>query len=303
MATIYNQIDANRRKTWLIMFLFTAFIAVVAYVFTFALGYEGPSALGFVGIFLIIAGFLNFFSYFWSDKVVIALSGAKLIEKNDNPELYRTVENLCIGFGLPPPKVYIIDDPAPNAFATGRDPNHAVVAVTTGLLAGLEKIELEGVLAHELSHIKNYDTRVMTIVVILVGLVALLTDVFMRSFFWGGGRRSRDRDRGAAIFMVVALVLAILAPIVAQLIKFAISRKREFLADASGALLTRYPEGLAKALEKIASYPDSTSHATAATAHLYIVNPFRGQEAKSWFTHLFSTHPPVEERIKILRSM
>lgn len=303
MATIYNQIDANRRKTWLIMFLFTAFILAVAYIFTLTLGYEGPSALGFVGIFLIIAGFVNFFSYYFSDAVVIAISGAKPIEKKDNPELYRIVENLCIGSGLPAPKIYIINDPAPNAFATGRDPKHAVLAVTTGLLERMEKIELEGIVAHELSHIKNYDTRVMTIVVILVGLVALLADVFMRSFFWGGGGRSRDRDRGAAILMIVALILAISAPIIAQLIKLAISRKREYLADASGALLTRYPEGLAQALGKIAAYPESLRQANTATAHLYIVNPFRGREAKSWFTHLFSTHPPIEERIKILRAM
>lgn len=302
MAAIYDQIEANRRKTWLIMFLFTAFILVIAYVFSSVLGYEGPSALGFVGMLLIITGFINFFSYYWSDKVVMAISGAHPIEKKDNPELYRSVENLCIGSGLPLPKIYVMDDPSPNAFATGRDPQHAALAVTTGLLGRLEKIELEGVVAHELSHIKNYDTRVMTVVVILVGLVALMADMFLRSTFWGGGR-GRGRDRGAAVFMIFAMVLAILAPITAQLIKFAISRRREFLADASGVLLTRYPDGLARALEKIAAYPEGVQRASAATAHLYIASPFRGVGKGSWFTNLFSTHPPVGERIKILRSM
>lgn len=303
MTTIYSQIEANSRKTWLIMFVFTAFIAAVAYVFTLALGYQGPSALGFIGIFLIIAGFLNFFSYYWSDKVVMALSGAKPVEKKDNPELYRLVENLCIGSGLPQPKIYLVDDPSPNAFATGRNPKHAALAVTTGLLERMEKVELEGVLAHELSHVKNYDTRVMTIVVILVGLVALLADIFLRSTFWGWGNRDREREKGGSILMVLAIVLAIFAPITAQLIKLAISRKREFLADASGALLTRYPEGLARALEKIAAYPKGVEKATTATAHLYIANPFKGEQAKNWLANLFSTHPPIEERIKILRSM
>lgn len=300
--TIYNQIDANRRKTWLIMFLFSLFIVGVAYVFTIALGYRGLGGLGFLGIFFIISGLMNLASYYWSDKIVMAISGAKQISQKDNPTLFHTVENLCIGDGLPRPKIYIMNEEAPNAFATGRDPQHAAIAVTTGLLEKLEKIELEGVIAHELSHVKNYDTRLMTIVVILVGLVALLADFFLRAQFLGRGD-NEDRGRGAAIFMILALVAAILAPIVAQLIQLAISRKREFLADASGALLTRYPDGLASALEKIAADRVPLRMANTATAHLYIANPFKGKQATSWLTKLFMTHPPVEERVKALRAM
>jgi heat shock protein HtpX len=299
--TIYNQIDANRRKTWLIMFFFSFFIVGVAYLFTLALGYEGPSALGFTGMFLIVSGLINLGSYYWSDKIVMVISGAKQIQKKDNPTLFRTVENLCIGAGIPMPKIYIMSEAAPNAFATGRDPKHAAIAVTTGLLEKLEKLELEGVIAHELSHIKNYDTRLMTIVVILVGLVALMADFFIRSLYWGRG--SDENRRGAAIFVILALVAAIIAPIAAQLIRLAISRRREFLADASGALLTRYPDGLASALEKIVALKIPLKTASYATAHLYIANPFKGKQAISWLTRLFMTHPPVEERIKALREM
>lgn len=300
--TIYNQIDANRRKTWLIMFLFSLFIVAVAYIFTIALGYRGPGALGFLGMFFIISGLMNLASYYWSDKVVMAISGAKQISQKDNPTLFRTVENLCIGAGQPMPKIYIMNEDAPNAFATGRDPKHAAIAVTTGLLAKLEKLELEGVIAHELSHVKNYDTRLMTVVVILVGLVVLLADFFLRAQFWGRGD-NEDRGRGAAVFMILALIAAILAPIAAQLIQLAISRRREFLADASGALLTRYPDGLADALEKIAADRVPLRMANTATAHLYIANPFKGKQATSWLTKLFMTHPSVEERIKVLRQM
>lgn len=276
---------------------------VVVYVFTLALGYRGPGALGFVGIFLIITGLMNLGSYYWSDRLVMAISGAKQMKEKDNPVLFHTVENLCIGDGLPMPKIYIMDEAAPNAFATGRDPKHAAFAVTTGLLQKLDKLELEGVIAHELSHIKNYDSRLMTIIVILVGLVALLADFFMRSLFFGGGGGDNEDRKGAAIFMVLAIVAAILAPIAAQLIQLAVSRKREFLADASGALLTRYPDGLASALEKIASDKTPLKAASTATAHLYISNPFKGKQATNWLTKLFMTHPPVEERIKALRSM
>lgn len=300
--TIHQQIDSNRRKTWFIMFLFTFFVVGVTYLFTFALGYEGIGALGFVGIFLIITGLINFGSYYWSDKMVMALTKAKEIKKADNPTLFRTVENLCIGSGLPKPKVYIINEMAPNAFATGRDPKHAAVAVTTGLLQKLDKLELEGVIAHELSHVRNYDTRVMTIVVILVGLVALMSDIFIRSLIFGGGS-DRGKGKGGGILIVVAVVAAILAPISAKLIQLAISRRREFLADASGALLTRYPEGLAKALEKIALDQTPLKAASNATAHLYIENPFKGKAATNWLTKLFMTHPAVEERIRVLRTM
>lgn len=300
--TIYNQIDSNRRRTWLIMFFFSLFIVAVAYIFTLALGYRGPGALGFLGMFFIISGLINLGSYYWSDQLVMALSGAKQIQEKDNPELFHTVENLCIGAGTPMPKIYVMSEEAPNAFATGRSPAHAALAVTTGLLQKLNKLELEGVIAHELSHIKNYDTRLMTIVVILVGLVALLADFFLRARFLGGGD-DEDRGRGNAIFMILALVAAIMAPLAAQLIQLAISRRREFLADASGALLTRYPDGLASALEKISSDRTSIRQASTATAHLYIENPFKGKKATSWLTKLFLTHPPVEERIKALRSM
>jgi len=285
------------------MLLFAIFLTFVVYVFTNALGFKGPSALGFSGIALIIAGIMNFFSYYYSDRMVMAISGAKQIQKKDNPTVFRTVENLCIASGLPMPKIYIIDDSAPNAFATGRDPKHASIAFTTGILDKLSKLELEGVAAHELSHVGNYDTRLMTIVSILVGSVALLADWFIRITWWGGGRDD-DRDSSNAIFMVIALVLAILAPVIATLIQLAISRKREFLADASGALLTRNPEELATALVKISKDPEPLEAANKATAHLYIVNPFKeGHKLVGTFANLFNTHPPIEERVRALRNM
>src|SRR3990167_1812897 len=249
--TAYSQVSANRFKTWLIMFLFAAFITFVVFIFTQALGYHGPSALGFTGIALIIAGIMNFFAYYSSDKLVMTISGAKQIQKKDNPTLFRVVENLCIASGLPMPKIYLINDTAPNAFATGRNPKHASICFTTGILQKLDKLELEGVAAHELSHVGNYDTRLMSIVSVLVGLIALLADWFIRILWWGGGGSRDDDNRGAggAIIMVAALVLAILSPIIAMLIQLAISRKREFMADASGALITRNPDSLASALK------------------------------------------------------
>jgi len=255
----------------------------------------------------VIAIFLSLGSYYYSDKMVLAVSGAKEIKFEDNKELYRTVENLCMGCGLPKPKIYIIDDDAPNAFATGRDPKHAVVAVTRGLLDKLEKAELEGVIAHELSHIQNYDIRLMTVVSVLVGTVLILSDLFLRWSFWGGGR-SRSSGKGGQLQMVMfvlAIVLAILAPIFAQIIKMSISRKRELLADASAALITRYPEGLAKALEKISADPLPMEKASRATAHLYISSPKKVDKKKkrSSLAGLFDTHPPIEERVKALRAM
>jgi len=297
---IYSAISANIWKSYLIMVLFVVFVGTVAYVLGKATGY-GPNVGIGVFIFSVIYSFI---SYFYSDKIVLATSGAKQIKKSDNPELFRIVENLAIGDGMPMPKVYIIHDASPNAFATGRDPKHAAVAATTGILERLNKAELEGVLAHELSHVKNYDTRLLAITSVLVGFISLLTDMFMRQLFWGGFRNDDERDsRSQMIFLVVGIVLAILAPIVASLIQLAVSRKRELLADASGALLTRYPEGLASALEKISSDPRPLQSATNATAHLYIVNPFKGKGFSGWVTGMFSTHPPIEERIKILRSM
>ncbi|MEK9147072.1 MAG: M48 family metallopeptidase [Patescibacteria group bacterium] len=311
--TAYTQVSANRFKTWLIMFGFAAFITALAYLFTQTLGFEGPSALGFSGVALIIAGLLNFFSYYTSDKLVMVISGAKQIQKKDNPTLFRTVENLCIASGLPMPKIYIINDTAPNAFATGRDPQHAAIALTSGILQKLNKLELEGVTAHELSHVGNYDTRLMTIVSILVGTVALLADFFLR-ISWHTDRDSNNR--GNQIFMLIGIVMAILAPFIAILIQLAISRKREFLADASGTLLTRHPDGLADALLKISADREPLEVANKATAHLYIVNPFkqdaaghkaegpeRSRRAIGWFAGLFNTHPPIAERVKRLRAM
>lgn len=302
--TAYTQISANRTKTWLIMFLFALFITFIAFIFTNALGLRGPSALSFSGFALIIAGIMNFFSYYYSDKIVMAISSAKQIQKKDNPTLFRTVENLCIASGLPMPKIYVIGDSAPNAFATGRDPKHAAIAFTTGILEKLNKLELEGVTAHELSHVGNFDTRLMGIVAILVGSVALFSDFFLRMMWFGGDRSDDDRDSSNGIFMIVALILAILSPIIATLIQLAISRKRELLADASGALLTRNPEELASALIKISKDPEPLEVANKATAHLYIVNPFKeNHKVVSMFANLFNTHPPIEERIKALRAM
>lgn len=283
------------------MLSFAFFITFLAYVFTQALGFEGPSALSFSGVALIIAGIMNFVAYYTSDKMVMVISGAKQIQQKDNPILFRTVENLCIASGQPMPKIYIINDSAPNAFATGRDPQHASIAFTTGILQKLSKLELEGVAAHELSHVGNYDTRLMTIVSILVGTVALLADFFLRISFYS----NRDREnRGNALFMAIGLLMAILAPIVATLIQLAISRKREFLADASGALLTRNPDSLAEALLKIAADREPLEVANKATAHLYIINPLKGhKDAIGWFANLFNTHPPIAERVKVLRAM
>lgn len=304
MATVntaWDHVGQNVFKTWLIMFLFSLFFVGVVYVIAQGFGYGEVGGLGIVGFALILAGIMNFASYFWSDKIVLSISGAKPLEKKDNPQVYRMVENLCIAAGLPTPKIYIIDDTATNAFATGRDPKHAAIAFTSGILQKLKKEELEGVTAHELSHVGNRDTLVMTMVSVLVGTIALLSDFFLRSM-WYGGRGDRDNKSGA-IFMVIAIVAAILAPIVATLIQLAVSRRRELLADASGVLLTRYPQGLASALQKISGDREALEVANRGTAHLYIVNPLKGQQAIGWFAGLFNTHPPVEVRVKALREM
>jgi heat shock protein HtpX len=244
---------------------------------------------------------MNFFSYWYSDKIVLKLAGAKEAKREENFALYTAVENLSITAGLPMPKVYIVNDPAPNAFATGRDKDHAVVCATTGLLAILDKTELEGVIAHELSHVGNRDMLLSTVVVVLVGFISILADVFRRSLFFGGFGRSRDNEgEGGAIVMIIGIILSILAPLIAVLIQLAISRKREFLADASGALLTRYPEGLASALRKISEYSKPMIRQSSAIAHLYIADPTGGSKFGKKITNLFSTHPPIEERIKAL---
>jgi len=296
---LYTQAESNIRKTWFYLFFFLIFIIVVGWIISYFL--ESPVILYFA---VILSVLLNFFAYWYSDKIVLKLNRARPIKKQDNPGLYRLVENLCITAGLPLPKIYIIDSAQPNAFATGRDAKHAVIAVTGGLLEKLERVELEGVIAHELSHIGNKDILLQTIIVVLVGLVVIMTDFFFRIAFWGGaGRRSREGEQLRWIMILVALALAILAPIFAQIIKLAIARKREYLADSSGALLTRYPEGLARALERISVDPNPLEMANDATSHLYIASPFRGKEKTSWLHLLFMTHPPIEERVKALRGM
>lgn len=292
--TLYTQQDSNIRKTWLLFIVFFIFIIGLGWVFSYQ--FNSPIILIFAVIFSIL---MSFFSYWYSDKIVLAMSRAKEIKKSDNPELYRIVENLCITAGLPLPKIFIINEMAPNAFATGRNAEHAVIAVTAGLLQILERSELEGVIAHELSHIGNKDMLLQTVVVVLVGVVVLLSDWFLRWSFWGRRRSDSDSGNLGIIMLVIGLILAILSPIFATMIQLAISRKREFLADASGALLTRYPEGLAKALEKISRDDTPLRVANKATSHLYIANPFKGRKVSK----LFMTHPPIEERIRALRGM
>ncbi|MFA6393475.1 MAG: M48 family metallopeptidase [Patescibacteria group bacterium] len=304
MPTLYTHSDSNKRKTWLLMTGFFVFIMIVGYVFSQAMN---DSAILYIAVgFSMISSFA---SYWFSDKIVLAMSSARPIDHDSNRELYHIVENLCITAGLPMPKIYIINDTAPNAFATGRDPKHAVIAVTTGILQKLEKAELEGVIAHELSHVGNRDILISTIVTVMVGLIVLLADWFRHWSFFGGRRRDSERGGGQLqlIIMIVAIALSILAPIFAMLMQMAISRKREFAADADGALLTRYPEGLARALEKISSDREPLEAANRATAHLYIVSPFKsdaiGRKKTGFFAKAFMTHPPVEERIAALRGM
>jgi heat shock protein HtpX len=298
---VYDRIGENRRDTFLLLLAFVALLAGMSIAIGIILGLPYPYAPVLILPFLLFA----LFSYYSSSGVALAISEAHRVTKEDEPELFRTVENLCIGAGLPMPEVYVIEDGSPNAFATGRDPQHAAIAVTRGLLQKLDHLELEGVIAHELSHIGNYDIRLMTVVVVLVGLVALMADFMLRLTLFGAGSRSSNRGRngGAAVLIIygLALLAVILTPIAAQLIRFALSRQREYLADASGALLTRYPEGLARALEKISADPDPLEVANKATAHLYINNPLR--EHGSFLNNLFSTHPPIEERVRRLRAM
>ena len=297
---LYTHAESNTRKTWLYLALFLLLVIGFGWIVSTILG--SPIILVFV---VVISVVMSIGSYWYSDKIVLKLSKAKLIEKKDNPELYRIVENLAITAGLPTPKIYIINSEQSNAFDTGRDAKHEVVAVTKGLLDKLERVELEGVLAHELSHIGNRDMLVSSVVVVLVGIVVLLADFFFRIAFFGGmgSRGGRGGGQMKLIMIVIALVFMILAPIMANVIKFAISRKREYLADVSGALLTRYPEGLVRALQKISDDPHELKGANDATAHLFFASPFRGKEKKSWIHKLFLTHPPIEDRIKALRGI
>ncbi|MBN2058512.1 MAG: M48 family metallopeptidase [Candidatus Saganbacteria bacterium] len=302
---IYDQIDSNRRKTFFFILGFVLFIVLLGWIIGLALN----EPYLFPAIAFLIAAVSAVTSYYYSDKMVLGLSGAKEIKKQDDPDLYNLVDNLCIGAGLPQPKIFIINDSAPNAFATGRDPQHAVVAVTTGLLDKLNKRELSGVIAHELTHVGNYDIRLMTIVAILAGTVVLMSDLFLRWTWFGGRGRSRSDSRGGGqaqlILFIVAVALAVLSPLVAQVIKLAISRKREFLADAGGAMITRDPEGLALALEKLTADKEPLEVANKATAHMYIINPLKEYEGTSrgWFAGMFMTHPPIEERLAKLRAM
>ncbi len=293
---MYSQITSNKRQSVILMMIFIIVIIGLGYVFDMASGNDGYAGVFFAIIF---SFFMTTISYFQGDKIALWSTGAQPIAKADNPYVYRLVENLCITSGLPTPKIYIMNDPAINAFATGRKPELASIAVTTGAIQNLTNEELEGVLAHELSHVQNYDIRFMTLVAVLVGAISILANIFLRTRWLP--RRSNNREGGniTAIFMIIGVVLAILSPVVAELIKLAISRRREYLADASGSLLTRYPEGLASALEKIQRQNQPMEHATTATAHLFFANPFSNKS----FSNLFSTHPPIEERIKKLREM
>ena len=299
---MYEQISSNKRRSFFLVLFFLALIFLLAWLFEqmMGLGTEGLVAA------VVIAVAMTIGSYYASDKIVLTMSKARPVKKEEYPYLYNVVEGLTIAAGLPPPRCYVIDDTAPNAFATGRNPQNSVIVVTTGLLDKLNRVELEGVIAHEMSHIKNYDVRLQTLTVVMVGVVALLSDWMRRTFWWGGGRRrSSDRGKGggggAALIVALALVMAVLSPLIAQLIRLAISRKREFLADASGAMLTRYPPGLASALRKISADKEPLEVANKATAHLYIVNPLK--DLKGSVNKLFSTHPPIEERIAALEKM
>ena len=310
---VYDQIAGNKRRTFLLML---AFIGLVGLVFasigviaTWYAGYDPAENVGrllqITAFSAVVAAAIGIFMYFTATATVLAISGGHEVTKEEEPQLYRIVENLAIGSGLPMPKVYVIEDSAPNAFATGRDPKRAYVAATRGLLDKLERREIQAVMAHEMSHIGNYDIRLMTVVAVVVGLVALASDLMLRFTWYGSGGRSSNKGKGGGVIgmaiLVAALLLVILSPIIASAMRFALSRQREYLADASGALLNRNPDALADALEKIARDPEPLESANKATAHLYISNPLK--EHASALNNLFSTHPPVEERIKILRAM
>lgn len=301
--THYQIVASNKRRSLFIILAFIAFIVGASYLMVEGLGYD----LSLIGIALVFSGITSFISYWWSDKIILSISGAKPATRNQHFDFYTIAENLAMSQRLPMPKLYVIEDSAMNAFATGRDPQHAVICATTGLLSRLNRAELEGVIAHELAHVSNYDIRLMSIVTILVGLVALLSDWVLRMSFFGGGR-DRDEQRSSGqfqlILFVVGIALAILSPIIAQLIKLAISRRREFLADASGVAMTKNPSGLINALNKLRQDKEPLKAANKATAHLYINNPLRNlQGGRSLFANLFQTHPPIEERIKALTEL
>lgn len=297
MLNVYEQVDLNKRRSVLVVVLFAIFVAVVVYLLGKAFGYGS----GLIGFALVISGLSSLGGYYWGDKVILTLSGARPADKQKDFKFFTVVENLALAIQLPMPKLYVIEDTAMNAFATGRDPNHAVVCATSGIIEYLDRTELEGVVAHELSHVKNYDIRLMSLVTVMVGLITLLGDWFIRGSFFG---RRGKKEGGGEIFFLLGIVLSLLSPLIANLIKLAISRSREFLADASAVMITRYPEGLAKALEKISQDKEPLEAANKATAHLYLVNPLKNRHDQiGWFASFFSTHPPIEERISRLRLM
>jgi len=301
MPNIYQNISSNKRDTVVIVSMFIVVITIIGWFigeyFTEAGGYS------MIGIALIVSGLSGFFSYYNSDKLVLSVSNAKKVEYDNAPDLHKLVENISIASGLPKPEVYVINDSSMNAFATGRDPEHGAVCLTTGIVQRLEKRELEGVIAHEMSHIGNYDTRLMSIVSILVGSVSLLADWFTRGLFFKRGRRSNNNNSSAnGLLFLIGMVLIILSPIIATLIKLAISRKREYLADSTAALITRYPKGLANALRKLGQDREVLEVANSATAHLYIADPIRSSLSGK-ISNFFNTHPPIEERIRRLESM
>jgi heat shock protein HtpX len=288
---MYSDIAANKRKTVLIMLIFFVFLSAIIFIFSRYLGGgTGVFYGGLIGSLIYIV-----FTYYAGEKMALAVNNAQQIQKKDNPRLWRTVENLSITDGLPMPKVYIMNDPSPNAFATGRDPKHSSVCATSGLLDMMDDQELQGVLAHELSHVKNYDIRVSMVAFALTAIISLLADIMLRLTWFGGG----DNEENNQLFFALGIIAAILAPIVATMIQLAVSRQREYLADATGALTTRYPEGLASALQKIKQSGSVAKVQNTATAHLFFVNPLKGHS----LANLFSTHPPIDDRIKRLRSM
>jgi len=299
---MYEQIARNKWKSAALILFFVAFIFLLTWFFEYVTGW----GKGGLVLAVVVSMTMAAVGYYASDKIVLTISRARPVTKDEFPYLYNVVEGLAIAAGLPAPKCYVIDDTAPNAFAAGRKPETAVICVTTGILEKLNRVELEGVIAHEMSHIKNYDVRLQTLVVVMAGVVALLSDWMLRSFLWGGGRRRGGRNRGGSggaggILIIVGLALAVLSPFIATIIQLAVSRKREFLADANGAMLTRYPAGLASALRKISADTEPLKAANKATAHLYIVNPLKN--IKGGVNKLFSTHPPIEERIAALEKM
>lgn len=297
MFNIYEQVDRNKKRSFIVIVAFIIFVLLVSFILSKTSGYGNEVLI--LGLFF--SSLMSFGSFWHSDKIILAMSNAKPAFKKEFYDYYTVTENLSIAAQIPMPKLYVINDPSPNAFATGRDPNHSSICVTTGLLKKLDRTELEGVIGHEISHIRNYDTRLMSIVVILVGMITLLSDWFLRGIRMK--RRDRDEEFNDGVVFVAGIITALFAPLIAQLIKFAISRRREFLADANSAMLTRYPEGLIRALKKISNDNEILGVSNRAMAHLYFVNPLNGKKITNWIDNLFNTHPPVEERIKALQGL